>query len=172
MPLKPPPTFKQVLSEIKTFAERHYQVHDFRYGDPDQFFANGDLKYVALCCDALPPIVDAEYMRITFMFDVWLFDQANVATKSRASEVDVVSDLIQISQDFISHFKKPSFQNDFTTQNITNIQPNFSTGEDRTISVNFVAAFEVDFIPNGCIAPLTPEEIGSFNNDFNDDFKI
>ena len=93
-------TLKQVIKRLEVLATAHKQINHFLFGDPIEYLTNGEVKYPACFVTLNNGSIEKEERVMSWNFDILFCDLANTATKSQESELDVLSDLSLIAEDF------------------------------------------------------------------------
>jgi len=148
-------TLNQVVQRLESLALSHKQINHFFFGDLVEWLANGDLKYP--CCFVElnnAPISKADH-QTKYNFSVWFLDLVNVDTATRMNEVEVMSDLMSIAEDYSAMLNYVGYQDDFTINTEYNVQPFREKFEDMTLAMKMDITVGVNYTANRCQVPAT-----------------
>ena len=148
-------TLNQVIQRLEKLALSHKQINHFFFGDVVEWLANGDLKYP--CCFVelnSIPISKLEH-QTKYDFSIWFLDLVNVDTATRANELDVMSDLVSIAEDYTAMLNFVDYQDDWTINTEYNVQPYREKFEDMTIAIKVDITVGVDYTANRCQVPAS-----------------
>lgn len=95
-------TLNQVIQRLETLALSHKQVNHFFFGSPDDWFHTGEVSYPACFIDLVDSSISKEDRQTVFTLKILFCDAANVADKSKNNEVEVLSDLHSIYEDYLA----------------------------------------------------------------------
>jgi hypothetical protein len=148
-------TLNSVVNRLESLALSHRQINHVFFGEVVEFLANGDIQYPACCFDINNSVISKEEHLTKFTFEVWFLDLANVDMLSSANELDVLSDLTDIAQDYIAMLFFVDYQDDFTITPSSNIEYFREKFEDLTIAAKITVTVAVDFLADRCAVPAS-----------------
>lgn len=87
-------TLNQIVQNLSEIADKHLQIHAFKFGDPHEFYTSG----TADCCEMWVRVNTNLVTRntSTFSFTMWLLDAVR---RGERNEAEVQSDMDLIARD-------------------------------------------------------------------------
>lgn len=141
-------TLNQIISEIEKFAAAHAMINDVGVGDLPEIGASKDQKYALLWVYYTTANMTGNAqvipMRLIFMDKI---DQ------EKSMEQEVHSDMLQVAQDFIAHFRgNPDFatldiSGDPSMQFFTDRFTDLVAGVDLTVNFKDLKPYDRCVIP-------------------------
>lgn len=97
-------TLNQIVQNLNEIANKHLQIHAFKFGDPHEFYTSG----TADCAESWvqPQTVLVTRNTSTFSFRMWLLDGVR---RGEINETEVQSDMVLIAGDFIAQMQSPDY---------------------------------------------------------------
>lgn len=97
-------TLNNVVQNLSEIANKHLQIHGFKFGDPWEFYTSGVCNCTELWVQPQPPFVSLT--TIDYKFTLWLLDGVR---RGEVNETEVLSDQILIAHDIIAQLHHPSY---------------------------------------------------------------
>jgi hypothetical protein len=148
-------TLNQVVQRVSLIAKGHKQINFYAHGDIVDILSEEDTIYPACITDMLSPYISPTDREVGFPFTFWIADLADTATDSRRNELDVTSDLMQISEDVIAQLQDPQFFQDFTIDGSFTCEVLREKFRDIVIAVRFDVIIKTRYDSNRCQVPST-----------------
>lgn len=148
-------TLNQVVIRLKALALSHKQIHHFYFGDIIEWLANGDVQYPCCFVEINNSEISKEDHLTKYNLSIWFLDLVNVDTKTKANEIDVMSDLTAMAEDYTALLNYIDNQDDLTINTSYNLQYFREKFEDLTIAVKLDIMVAVDYTSNRCQVPST-----------------
>lgn len=151
-------TYNQVITKIEKFANNHLQINQFINDHPLAVNQSEDVHFPAFALYPASSSIDRNKMTLNikaFFIDILDNDKSN--------ERDVLSDTLQIGNDFIQYFARNEdewgFYIDETTVSMEPFSENFESNEDTNIEDNVAGwYFDVNIVignvMNNCNLPF------------------
>lgn len=97
-------TLNQIVQNLSEIADKHLQIHAFKFGDPHEFYTSG----TADCCEMWVQVQTNLVSRntSTFSFRMWLLDAVR---RGERNETEVQSDMDLIARDVIAQLRHPDY---------------------------------------------------------------
>jgi hypothetical protein len=94
-------TLNQLVNNLQDIADKHYQINDFKYGDPWEFYSSGVTRAPEMwvTCESVTREGDSVS---NFNMKIYIVD--NVKT-GELNELEVESDTIQIAEDVLAQLR-------------------------------------------------------------------
>lgn len=147
-----PLTLKQVVTRLETLALAHRQINHFYFGAPIEWLSNGEVRYPALFVDVVTGNIDKAKKETTWNFQIMLCDLCNVSSKARESELELMSDLTLIAEDYKSMLEFNEYR-DWTIGETSPIEYRKEELEDIVIGVKIDLAIGTDYLSDRCRVP-------------------
>ena len=151
-------SLNQIIAELETFANVHYQIHTFGHGDVWEIAPNSSsIVYPILWL--VPQGATTGLREVTTNFNVLCMD---LVRSGEENETEVLSDTLQILLDVISYYRQQHDQNyiiEFGSniQPFTERDPDMLAGHSITVSIRQPFNYSECAIPfSGAPAPLVP----------------
>jgi hypothetical protein len=151
-------TLNQVIQRIKKIAEDHKQINSFRFGDVVEWLSNGEIKYPACFCDLTNSTISRNENQTRHTIEVWFCDLGNVSGESRENEIEVISDLTGIAEDFAALLNYSGYD-DWTVENNFQLQHFKEKFEDWTYAVRMTITVSSFFLDDRCQVPTVSDKI-------------
>jgi hypothetical protein len=148
-------TLNQVIQRLEKLAISHKQINHFFFGDLVEWLANGDLKYPCCFVEINNSTISKTDHQTKYNLSVWFLDLVNVDTAARANEVDVMSDLTSICEDYTAMLNFVDYQDDWTINTDYALQYFREKFEDMTIATKVDITVGVDYTANRCQVPAS-----------------
>lgn len=148
-------TLNQVIQKLESLALSHKQINHFFFGDLVEWLANGDLKYPCCFVEVNNSTISKSDHQTKYNLSIWFLDLVNVDTATRSNEVDVMSDLTAIAEDYTAMLNFVDYQDYFTINTDYALQYFREKFEDMTIAVKIDITVGVDYTANRCQVPAT-----------------
>lgn len=97
-------TLNTVVKNIKEIANRHRQIHAFKFGDPWEFYTSGTADCAEMWMQIQPSPIGVS--TTDFNFRIWLLDGVK---RGEINELEVQSDMLQIAKDIIAQLNNPNY---------------------------------------------------------------
>lgn len=97
-------TLNQIVKELRTIAEAHYQINSFGFGDIWEINASGDITYPLMWANIDNINIEGSVQK--FKFDIIFCDRVK---KGEVNEDDVLSDQLEIAKDVIAQLKHQDY---------------------------------------------------------------
>lgn len=148
-------TLNQIIKSFEDFSTSHLQVHTFFSGQTWNFQSITN-KYTAVILLPLPSVVQRGML--TLNFNLFVIDQLN---KDRSNKDEILSDTLQVLQDYISEFADNEDIYNFTLEEGEEIPIEPLEEELDDVVAGWVATvkIKVPYSGNTCIIPVEEEPI-------------
>lgn len=146
-------TLNQVIQKLEELALSHKQVNHFFFGEIVEWLANGDIKYPACCVEINPSTISKDDHQTIFNFEIWFLDLVNVDIQAQENEIEVMSDLTSIAEDYIAMLNFSQYQDMWTIGSSYQLEYFREKFEDLTIAVRFKCTIGVDNTTDRCQVP-------------------
>jgi len=146
-------TLNQVVQRLEQLALSHKQINHFFFGEIVEWLANGDLRYPCCFAEVNPSIISKDDHQTIFSFDIWFLDLVNIDIQTSENEIEVMSDLTSIAEDYIAMLNFTDYQNDWTIGTTYQLQYFREKFEDLAIAVKFTVTIGVDNTTDRCQVP-------------------
>lgn len=145
-------TLNQILIRLERLALSHKQLHHFYFGDVVQWLANGDVKYPACFVDVTTGSIDRAERLTSYNFNIMFCDLADVAESAKENEIEVLSDLTSIAEDFKAMLGSTDFE-DGEIADLSQLTFFKEKFEDVVLAVGMTATIQARFENNRCQVP-------------------
>jgi len=145
-------TLKQVIKRLEVLATAHKQINHFVFGDPVEYLTNGEVKYPACFVTLNNGSIAKEEKLMSWDFEILFADLANTATKSQESEIDVLSDLSLIAEDFKAQMEWHEYR-DWYIASISPVEYLKEEFEDLVIAVKLRVTIAKHYDGDTCQVP-------------------
>lgn len=149
-------TLNNIIKSFEDFSTAHLQVNTFFSGQVWNFQSYTN-KYTAVILLPVPSAIQKGQLSLTF--NLFVIDQLN---KDRTNKDEVLSDTLQILQDYISEFSDNEEVNGFTLNDEESISIEPFEEELDDVVAGWVATImiKVPYSGSTCIIPKAEEEEG------------
>jgi hypothetical protein len=148
-------TLNQVIQKLEQLALSHKQLNHFFFGEVVEWLANGDIRYPACCVEINPSTISKDDHQTIYSFEIWFLDLVNVDMEANENEVEVMSDLTSIAEDYIAMLNFSQYQDFWTIGSTYQLEYYREKFEDLTIAVRFTCTIGVDNTTDRCQVPAT-----------------
>lgn len=141
-------TLNQIVQNLNEIANKHLQIHGFKFGDPWEFYTSGVCDCTELWVTMSPPI--ASLTTMDYPFTAWLLDGVR---RGEVNETEVLSDMILIAHDIIAQLHHPAYpwafdrNQKFTLSNYTEKTPYKLSGVSFSFTLNTLKPADTCQIP-------------------------
>lgn len=146
-------TLNQVVQKLEQLALSHKQLNHFFFGEVVDWLANGDIRYPACCVEINPSTISKDDHQTIYSFEIWFLDLVNVDMEANENEVEVMSDLTSIAEDYIAMLNFSQYQDFWTIGSTYQLEYYREKFEDLTIAVRFTCTIGVDNTTDRCQVP-------------------
>lgn len=144
-------TYNTIIAAFNTFAANHLQLHTFYSGGTWDFQSKTNI-YPALIAYALPSTIMKGQVQLNF--NIFTLDILN---KDRTNRDDVLSDMLQVMQDFVSEFKDNEDDYGFTlVEDNVIIDPLEEEFDDVVCGWVATVSIVMEYSGSDCIIPSSP----------------
>lgn len=145
-------TLNQIVNRLEKLALSHKQLHHFYFGDVVQWLARQDVKYPACFVDLNAGGIDRGERLTTYNFEVMFCDLADVAENTKSNELEVLSDLTSIAEDYKAMLANSEFT-DGEIADSSSLQFYKEKFEDVVVAVGMSIKIQSRFDSNRCRVP-------------------
>jgi beta-glucosidase/6-phospho-beta-glucosidase/beta-galactosidase len=146
-------TLNQTIQRLQSLALAHAQVKSFYFGDVLNWLASGEKQYPAIIVDLQQSVIAPKDFQTKHSFEVWFMDLVNVSENALGNEQELMSDLLQIAEDYAAMIQSHSFQQDWTVNDSYGVQFFREHGEEVTEAVKMVIEISTDYPADRCQIP-------------------
>ena len=146
-------TLNQVIQRLEQLALSHKQLNHFFFGEIVEWLANGDLRYPCCFAEINQSLISKDENQTIYSFDIWFLDLVNIDIQTSENEIEVMSDLTSIAEDYIAMLNFSDYQDDWTIGTTYQLQYFREKFEDLTIAVKFTVTIGVDNTTDRCQVP-------------------
>lgn len=146
-------TLNQVVQRLEQLALSHKQLNYFFFGEIVEWLANGDLHYPCCFAEINQSSISKDEHQTMYSFDIWFLDLVNIDIQTSENEIEVMSDLTSIAEDYIAMLNYSLYQDDWTIGTTYQLQYFREKFEDLTIAVKFTVTIGVDNTTDRCQVP-------------------
>lgn len=162
-------TLNNIVQNLNEIANKHLQIHGFKFGDPWEFYSSGVCDCTELWVQMQPPV--ATLTTIEYKFIAWLLDGVR---RGEVNETEVLSDMTLIAHDIIAQLHHPDYawafdrKKEFTLNNYTEKTPYKLSGVSFDFGLKTLKpadTCQIPFSSNPSIFPIlasTPEPSRSY----------
>lgn len=101
-------TLNQVILNLESIADKHQQLHGFKFGDAADFATSGTAYAAEMWVQVQPAPIGVSTTE--FSFRMWLLDAVR---RGEVNETEVLSDMAQVAKDVVSQLRHPDYSWDF-----------------------------------------------------------
>jgi len=146
-------TLNQVIKKLEQLALSHQQINHFFFGEIVEWLANGDLRYPCCFVEINKSEINKDDKQTKYNFDIWFLDLVDVSTKTGENEVDLMSDLTSIAEDYLAMLNFSGYQDVFTITTTYDLEYFREKFEDLTVAVRTNVTIGVDYLSDRCAVP-------------------
>ena len=145
-------TLNQIIANLSEIAVQHRQLHNFKFGNPAEFYTSGVADCAEMWCQVNTATVSRNTM--TYSFRVWVLDGVK---RGELNENEVLSDMALIANDIIAQLRHPDY--DWVIDFADNQTLNFFTEYSpyKWAGVWFDVDIELKYPNNRCAIPFITE---------------
>lgn len=138
------------LRRLKALAESHPQINTAFIGELADVTDNADVVYPVVLIDFVGGSISNVAKTTSYGFRLTLLDKVHQSANAKANEYEVISDMMQIAEDFAAQFSDPTWDGlmDFSGEAQVVILKD-QTG-DMDAGVQIEATLTSDFDSNRC----------------------
>lgn len=148
-------TLNQTIQRLQSLALAHSQVKSFFFGDPVEWLANKEMVYPVICIDWPSGVISPNVFQTRLTFDVWVMDLVNISENARGNELELMSDLLLIAEDYAAEIQSTKFQDDWAVSDHFPMQFFKEKFEDLTVAIKFTIDIATDYPSNRCQVPTS-----------------
>ena len=143
-------SLNQIIAELETFANVHYQIHTFGHGDVWEIAPNSsEIVYPILWF--VPTGATTGVNEVTTNFTVLCMD---LVRSGEENETEVLSDTLQIILDVVSYYRQQHNQT-YIIEFGANIQPFTERDPDMLAGHSITVSIRQPFTYNECAIPFS-----------------
>ena len=146
----------QIKERLRTLNLAHKQVNDFKWGDPWEFEANGNINYPVCCVEILPGSIDRAAHLRRYNFRFYYLDLVSVAEDSEGNEDEVLSDMDRVGMDMVSILY--GYEDLWEVAQLSPVTTQTEVGGDSTAGVYVDVQLSVPFTADRCQVPIEDVE--------------
>jgi hypothetical protein len=166
-------TLNSVVRKLEALALSHQQINHFFFGEIVEWLANGDLRYPCCFVEINKSEASKDDKQTKFSFDIWFLDLVDIDVLANGNQLDVMSDLTSIAEDFLAMINYTGYQDIWTINTTYDLEYFREKFEDMTIAVRTSVIIGVDNVQDRCAVPAddvifepgSPFETITFNQD-------
>ena len=166
-------TLNQVVKKLEQLALSHQQINHFYFGDIVEWLANGELRYPCCFAEINKSEINKDDKQTKYNFDIWFLDLQDSNTDKDSNEVDLMSDLTSIAEDYLAMLNYTGYQDLLTINTSYELEYFREKFEDLTVAVRTNVIIGVDYLSDRCAVPAddvvfepgSPFETITFNQD-------
>lgn len=156
-------TYNQIRELFSDFADRHYQINSFYFGDVDKIGNSEEYNYPLLA--VIPKDVQMLKQNETYNQSQYSFNIicGDLLDEDHSNETEVRSDTLQILQDLIAEFSQARYYNEnlMTLETNAVITPFTERFDDLTTGWVLTISIRTPFRGTPCKSPLSDQKSGS-----------
>jgi len=147
-------TLNQIVQNLNEIANKHQQLHGFRFGDPWEFYTSGvcDCTELWVQLNTFPVTLNV----IDFAFTIWLLDGVR---RGEVNETEVLSDMIQVAKDVIDQLHDPNYPWAFDRNQSFQITPYTEKTPYKLSGVSFPLILKTQSVSDICRIPFSSPPI-------------
>jgi hypothetical protein len=146
-------TLNQIVKRLKDLALSHKQIRHFYEGDPVEWLAQGEVKYVACFVYVTGATLDRTEKQTRYSVEIWFADLENVSADAQGNYLEVQSDLTSIAEDYLAMMKSSVYDEDWAIGDSAPIQYYREKFVDWTGAVMMRIDIGLDYLTNRCQVP-------------------
>ena len=166
-------TLNQVVKKLEQLALSHQQINYFFFGEIVEWLSNGDLRYPCCFVEINKSEINKDDKQTKFNFDIWFLDLQDITTNTDANQIDLMSDLTSIAEDYLAMLNYSGYQDVWTITTNYDLEYFREKFEDLTVAVRTNVTIGVDYLSDRCAVPAddvvfepgSPFETITFNQD-------
>lgn len=147
-------TLNQIVQNLNEIANKHQQLHGFKFGDPWEFYTSGVCDAAELWIQVQP--ASATLTTIDYTFTAWLLDGVR---RGEINELEVQSDMILVAQDIIAKLHHPDYGWAFERSQRVAINPVTEKTPYKLAGVWFQFTLKLLYPADTCRIPLSGSTI-------------
>ena len=142
-------TLNQIVRNLQEIADKHYQINEFQFGDPWEFYTSGIAVTPVMWVRVDPSEVTRNTVK--YKFTVWLLDSVK---RGEINETEVLSDMFQVATDVIAQLRSPDYNWSFDYETTT-ITPVTEHSPYAITGVYFNVSIKLLYPGDTCRIPFT-----------------
>lgn len=132
----------------------HKQIkHFFVAPEIVEWLGENRVKFPACICIIESAKVDKAIRQTVFQFSFWFVDLTNVSAKAMSNEIEVLSDLTSVAEDFDAMINAPQFEDDWTIGQSGTLEYYTEQFTDWVAAVKMTVNIGVDYVSDRCQIP-------------------
>jgi len=147
-------TLNQIVQNLNEIANKHQQLHGFKFGDPWEFYTSGSCDCAELWVQLQP--TPATINTIDYTFTIWLLDGVR---RGEINETEVMSDMFLVAQDIIAQLHHPDYGWAFPRSQTFTINPVTEKTPYKFTGVWFSLALKLATPSDTCRIPFSSDPI-------------
>jgi|GEM_PF-1807181 len=148
-------TLNQVLIRLEKLALSHKQLKHFFFGDITEWLENKDNKYPSCFVELNDSQISKTDHMTKYNFSIWFCDLLNVSKDARSNELELLSDLTSIAEDYIAMLNFYLYQDEWTIDEEYKVQYFKEELTDIVVAVKIDLQIGVEFTADRCRVPAT-----------------
>lgn len=165
-------TLNQIVKRFRSLALSHRQLRSFYFiGPRESIEIRPDAQFGVCIVQQLPGEINRTEKLNRFNFRVYFLDKVGVSEDTAGNELDVLSDMNLVAQDFMAMLYDPDYQHDWDITEINESSPEVEFLEDMLSGYTIAIGVSVPYMADRCAVPSgRVEEEGIFTEQFNNVF--
>ena len=158
-------TYNQVIKEIQTILQSHPMLNTVKFATPSEWVNRDEQPVFPISCFTIDRGQFNTGREQTYEIQIWFIDKSGVEGEFIE---DVISDMHQVSNDFVSYLRKGS--NPYTIDDqvswtaISDKFDDYLSGITLTLNLSSMSEY------GACDFPIQPIISGVFDNSFDNTF--
>lgn len=146
-------TLNQVISELQTIADNHYQINTFGFGDIWEINTSGDIQYPLMWAvlDGVDISDNTESVKFNLIF-------CDVVKGGEVNEQDVLNDQLEIAKDVIAQLQHHNYPWNFEGNNVK-LEDFTERFTDSVAGWNASLTLELIYKSNRCAIPTSDSSV-------------
>lgn len=147
-------TLNQIIKRFRSLALSHHQLKGFYFlGAREAIDLNPDADFGVCIVQQLPGEINRTEKLSTFRFRVYFLDKTGVSEETNENEQDVVSDMSQVAEDFLSLLYASDYQFDWDITTVNEATPHVEFIENWLAGCSVALGVSVPYLADRCSIP-------------------
>jgi hypothetical protein len=146
-------TLNNVVNKLEELALSHQQINYVFFGEIVEWLANGDIRYPSCFIEINKSEISKEDKQTKYNFDIWFLDLVDIDVLANGNQLDVMSDLTSVAQDYLAMLNFSGYQDFWTITTNYELEYFREKFEDMTIAVRVNVTIGIDYLSDRCAIP-------------------
>lgn len=144
-------TLNQIIAQMVMLAKSHRQIRHVYFADIVEWLSTGRVQYPAMFFDLTGAQISGTNKSTQYSFELWFCDMTNVSAGAGNNEIEVMSDLTAIAEDYAAMLKFDGFAWYVGEESqLSYFREQFT---DSVAAVRMTVTIAVPYLTNRCPVP-------------------